>query len=185
MASSVGSVRRLSIRNSGRAGERIAAAGKWVVVWRDGSPLNGTELVLSGIALDRQKDDTSGDFGLRDGSAGLLGSLIKSDNYQEVKMFASRFLAGGGDGLGEANRGAGGRHATRPAKHRAGPAQRGVEGLPGDLNTRLGHAIAQLHSVEKIIHTFEQRQMRTRSGAETLQLFYAEFYEGSHMVCWI
>lgn len=77
-----------------RARERIAASGKWVVVWRDGSPLNGTELVLSGIALDRQKDDTSGDFGLRDGSAGLLGDLMKSDNYQEVKMFASTFLAG-------------------------------------------------------------------------------------------
>lgn len=77
-----------------RARERIAASGKWVVVWRDGSPLNGTELVLSGIALDRQKDDTSGEFGLRDGSAGLLGDLMKSDNYQEVKMFASTFLAG-------------------------------------------------------------------------------------------
>lgn len=77
-----------------RARERIAAAGKWVVVWRDGSPLNGTELVLSGIALDRQKDDTNGEFGLRDGSAGFLGDLIKSHSYQEVKMFASTFLAG-------------------------------------------------------------------------------------------
>ena len=84
-----------------RARERIAAAGKWVVVWRDGSPLNGTELVLSGIALDRQKDDTSGDFGMRDGSAGLLGSLIKTDDLQEVKMFASTFLAGVASGMQE------------------------------------------------------------------------------------
>lgn len=82
-----------------RARERIAAAGKWVVVWRDGSPLNGTELVLSGIALDRQKDDTSGEFGMRDGSAGLLGSLIKSDDFQELKMFASTFLAGVAGGM--------------------------------------------------------------------------------------
>jgi hypothetical protein len=52
-----------------------------------------------------------------------------------------------------------------------------------DLNRRLAYAISQLHSVEKIVHGFEQRQMRTRTGAETLRLFYDDFYEGSHMVC--
>lgn len=82
-----------------RSRERIAASGKWVVVWRDSSPLNGTELVLNGIALDREKDDNTGEFGLRDGSAGLVGDLIKSDDYQEVKMFASTFLAGVASGL--------------------------------------------------------------------------------------
>ncbi len=40
-----------------------------------------------------------------------------------------------------------------------------------DLNARLSHAITQLHSVEKVVHGFEQRQMQTRTGAETLQLF--------------
>lgn len=84
-----------------RARERIAASGKWVVVWRDGSPLNGTELVLTGIALDRAKDDVAGEFGLRDGSAGLIGDLIKSDDWQEIKLFASTFLAGFAGGLQE------------------------------------------------------------------------------------
>ncbi len=84
-----------------RTRERVAVAGKWVVVWRDGSSLNGTELVLSGIALDRQKDDTTGEFGMRDGSAGLAGKLIKSDNWQEIKLFASTFLAGMASGLQE------------------------------------------------------------------------------------
>lgn len=84
-----------------RARERIAVSGKWVVVWRDASPLNGTELVLNGIALDRSKDDTTGEFGLRDGSAGLLGDLIKSDDWQEIKLFASTFLAGFAGGLQE------------------------------------------------------------------------------------
>lgn len=84
-----------------RARERIAVSGKWVVVWRDGSPLNGTELVLNGIALDREKDDTTGEFGLRDGSAGLLGALIKSDDWQEIRLFASTFLAGFASGLQE------------------------------------------------------------------------------------
>ena len=84
-----------------RSRERIAVAGRWVVVWRDGSPLNGTELVLSGIALDRQRDDVTGEFGLRDGSAGLAGNLIRSDNWQEIKLFASTFLAGMASGLQE------------------------------------------------------------------------------------
>lgn len=84
-----------------RARERIAVSGKWVVVWRDGTPLNGTELVLSGIALDREKDDTTGEFGLRDGSAGLLGTLLKSDDWQEIRLFASTFLAGMATGLQE------------------------------------------------------------------------------------
>lgn len=84
-----------------RARERIAVSGRWVVVWRDGSPLNGTELILNGIALDRAKDDASGEFGLRDGSAGLLGTLVKTDDWQEIKLFASTFMAGFAGGLQE------------------------------------------------------------------------------------
>jgi hypothetical protein len=84
-----------------RSRERIAVSGRWVVVWRDGSSLNGTELVLSGIALDRQRNDVTGEFGMRDGSAGLAGQLIRSDNWQEVKLFASTFLAGMASGLQE------------------------------------------------------------------------------------
>lgn len=84
-----------------RARERIAASGKWVVVWRDSTALNGTELVLSGIALDREKDDVSGEFGLHDGTAGLRGDLVKTDNFQEIKLFASTFLSGVSSGLQE------------------------------------------------------------------------------------
>lgn len=82
-----------------RARERIAVTGTWVVVWRDGSPLNGTELVLNGIALDRGKNDVTGEFGMRDGSAGLLGDLVKTDDWQELKLFASTFVAGVAGGL--------------------------------------------------------------------------------------
>lgn len=66
------------------------------------------------------------------------------------------------------------------------PRQQSADGLRAtlnDLNNRVAHAIAQLHSVEKIVHSFEQRQMQTRTGAETLQLFYSDFYEGQHIVC--
>jgi hypothetical protein len=84
-----------------RSRERIAASGKWVIVWRDSTDLNGTELVTTGIALDREKDETSGEFGLRDGSAGLVGDLLRSDNLQEVKLFTSTFLAGVASGFQE------------------------------------------------------------------------------------
>jgi hypothetical protein len=82
-----------------RSRERIAAEGKWVFVWRDETQMNGTELVLSGIALDREKNDFTGEFGLRDGSAGLVGTLIRTDNLAEIKLFASTFLAGMASGF--------------------------------------------------------------------------------------
>ena len=82
-----------------RSRERIAASGRWVVVWRDGTDMNGTELVLNGIALDRSKDEATGEFGLRDGSAGLVGDLLRTDDLQEIKLFASTFLAGLANGL--------------------------------------------------------------------------------------
>ncbi|AWI08309.1 TrbI/VirB10 family protein [Ereboglobus luteus] len=86
---------------SDHARERIAASGQWIVVWRDHTTNNGVELVLNGIALDRQRDDTTGEYGLRDGSAGLVGEILKTDDWQEIKLFASTFLAGMAGGLQE------------------------------------------------------------------------------------
>ena len=82
-----------------RSRERIAASGRWVIVWRDGSELNGAELALNGIALEREKNDASGEFGLRDGSAGLVGDLLRTDSLQEIKLFAATFLSGLAGGL--------------------------------------------------------------------------------------
>jgi hypothetical protein len=83
------------------ARDRISASGQWVVVWRDRTAANGKELVVNGIALERHRDDVSGEYGLRDGSAGLTGQVLKSDNMQEIKLFASTFLAGMASGLQE------------------------------------------------------------------------------------
>jgi hypothetical protein len=59
------------------------------------------ELTLHGIALDRERNDTTGEFGLRDGSAGLVGQVLKTDDWQEIKLFASTFLSGMAGGLQE------------------------------------------------------------------------------------
>jgi hypothetical protein len=72
-----------------RTRERIAAQGQWTFVWQTGEELN-----LSGLALDREQDSEGGAWGITDGSAGLRGQLLKSDDLAEVKLFAATFLSG-------------------------------------------------------------------------------------------
>jgi hypothetical protein len=85
--------------SEGRSRDRIEATGTWNFVWRTQNFLNGTELTLEGIALDREIDFNTGLWGLRDGSAGLKGYLIKSDNWNEIKLFAATFLAAATQGI--------------------------------------------------------------------------------------
>jgi hypothetical protein len=53
-----------------------------------------------------------------------------------------------------------------------------------DLSQRLERAIEQLHAVEKIVTSFEQRQRQSATAADTLSLLYEEFGQGQHMVCY-
>ena len=71
------------------ARERIASNGRWTLVWQ-----NGQELTVSGIALDRERDSDTGTWGITDGSAGLRGRLLKTDNLAEVKLFIASLLSG-------------------------------------------------------------------------------------------
>ena len=67
------------------------------------------------------------------------------------------------------------------------PAQQSADGLRGtvhDLNQRLDMAVSQLYSVEKLIAGFEARQRQSESPADTLRVFYTEFSQGQHMVCY-
>jgi hypothetical protein len=72
-----------------RARERIASNGRWTLVWQDGQELN-----VSGLALDREQDAETGNWGFTDGSAGLRGKLLKTDNLAEVKLFVASLLSG-------------------------------------------------------------------------------------------
>ncbi len=72
-----------------RARERIASDGRWTLVWQ-----NGDELNVSGLALDHDRDVDSGTWSITDGSAGLRGRLLKSDNLAEVKVYAAALLSG-------------------------------------------------------------------------------------------
>jgi hypothetical protein len=72
-----------------RVRERIASGNSWTLVLQ-----NGEEMTLKGIALDRQTDTNGTGWDLTDGSAGLRGRLIKTDNLAEIKLFAATFLSG-------------------------------------------------------------------------------------------
>lgn len=76
-----------------RTRERLAAQGAWRIVWRTPDRDNGTELAVDGLALDREFDGASGAWGMHDGSAGLRGQIVKTDDDRELKLFAATFLA--------------------------------------------------------------------------------------------
>lgn len=76
--------------------ERIASGGSWTLVWQ-----GGEELRLKAIALDREFSSDQEGWGITDGSAGLRGRIIKSDDLAEIKLFAATFLSGAADALTE------------------------------------------------------------------------------------
>jgi len=73
--------------------ERIASDNSWILVWRTTDRMNGAELPLHGVALDMERNETTGTWQLTDGSAGLKGDILKTDNWAEIKLFAATFLS--------------------------------------------------------------------------------------------
>jgi hypothetical protein len=78
--------------------ERIASGNSWTLVWQ-----NGMEMQIKAIALDREfeNDTNQTGWGISDGSAGLSGEIIKSDNLADLKLFAATFLSGAAASLTE------------------------------------------------------------------------------------
>jgi Bacterial conjugation TrbI-like protein len=81
-----------------RQRDRISTSTSWKLVWQ-----NGEELQLKAIALDREFDNNTNQSGwaVTDGSAGLRGEIIKSDNMADIKLFAATFLSGAANALTE------------------------------------------------------------------------------------
>jgi hypothetical protein len=79
-----------------RVRERIGSNDRWVIVM---ATPDEEELTLSGRALDEDVAPDGQSWGLTDGSAGLRGTIIKSDKFAELKIFAATFLAAGVQGL--------------------------------------------------------------------------------------
>ena len=80
--------------NLDRMRERIVADGNWTLVWQ-----TGEELVVHGIALDREEHPSLKTWGITDGSAGLRGEVLHSEVLAEVKLFLASFMSGMALGL--------------------------------------------------------------------------------------
>ncbi len=78
-----------SFAKRGRVRDRIEVSGEWKFVFHD-----GREVRIKGIALDRDYDPDKDSYAITDGSAGIKGSVHKSDEYLEFKMFAATALSG-------------------------------------------------------------------------------------------
>ena len=78
--------------------ERIASGNNWTFIWQ-----NGLEMQIKAIALDREFENNTNQTGwaITDGSAGLRGEVIKSDNLADIKLFAATFLSGAASALTE------------------------------------------------------------------------------------
>jgi hypothetical protein len=74
---------------AGRMRDRVTATGTWRFVWQDGH-----ELIFHGVALDREYDHDIDGYGITDGSGGIKGRLMATDDLQELKMLASAALSG-------------------------------------------------------------------------------------------
>jgi hypothetical protein len=89
--------------------ERISADGAWTfTLYDEKNPGLGRELVVKGWVLDREDDpefkrllvgNTAVDtvqknWGITDGSAGLRGVVIKSNNAEAIQMFIACFISG-------------------------------------------------------------------------------------------
>jgi len=74
---------------SGRMRDRVTASGTWRFVWQ-----NGKELTFQGVALDREYDHEIDGYGITDGSAGIRGRVIASDDLQDLKVLAAAALSG-------------------------------------------------------------------------------------------
>ena len=74
---------------AGRIRDRVNASGTWRFVWQD-----GRELAFTGVALDREYDHDIDGYAITDGSAGLKGRVMATDDLQDLKMLASAALSG-------------------------------------------------------------------------------------------
>jgi hypothetical protein len=117
-----------------RSRERIASQDNWYIVWRTTDRMNGSALRLHGVALDMERNNRTGTWGLTDGSAGLRGDLIKSDNWAEIKLFVSTFLSAAATGLQQTENVSSPLTGATQQVHLATPQNAALQGTSAVLN---------------------------------------------------
>jgi hypothetical protein len=76
--------------------DRIGSEDEWVLVFREKTDhfKNGDELSLHGVALDMEEVVQNEKWSITDGSAGLRGEILKTDDFQELKLFVASAISG-------------------------------------------------------------------------------------------
>jgi len=97
-----------------RVRDRVLSNSQWVVVLGpDRRRPDGTELVLNAIALDRENPQgTENTWGLADGSYGLKGDLISSNDVEKIQAFAAAALSAAAGSLQTRGQDAYGEHTS-------------------------------------------------------------------------
>lgn len=81
-----------------RLRDRVASDSDWIIVRYDTSE----QIPVTGIALDMARSNNAAKaWGLTDGSAGLRGTVVKSDKYAELKFFLAVALQGFAEGFND------------------------------------------------------------------------------------
>jgi hypothetical protein len=113
-----------------RLRDRIFSGTEWVLVFpRESKRLNGRQLTVHGVALDRVEPDANGmTWGITDGSYGLQGQVIRTSEEQEIKRFAATFFAQAAETLEQRDAGRSGRQTVRST-----PQNAMLQGLAGNL----------------------------------------------------
>lgn len=98
-----------------RLRDRIFSGQDWVLVFpREQDRINGRQLNVRGVALDRVEPDANGmTWGITDGSYGLEGKVIRSLADEEIKRFVATFLAAGAETMQERQTDRGGQQSVR------------------------------------------------------------------------
>jgi hypothetical protein len=81
------------VANVDRVRERIASNGEFTFVLNEPNG-SGRELVVHGMVLDMEKDDSLDSYGITDGSAGLRGDVIRTANSDLIKLYAASLISG-------------------------------------------------------------------------------------------
>jgi hypothetical protein len=78
------------------ARDRIGSGDDWVLVFRKSGDgfRNGQEMEVKGVALDMEEVQDGEKWAITDGSAGLKGDVLKTDNWAEIKLFAATLVSG-------------------------------------------------------------------------------------------
>jgi hypothetical protein len=82
----------------GRSKDRIVSEGTFTFVLNEPDHA-GRELVVRGLVCDQEYNPQFDTWAIDDGHAGISGSVIKTDNLAEVKLFVASFLSGSAQGL--------------------------------------------------------------------------------------